>query len=70
MTHERELLGLDRDVDRVALGGPVRLVQEDAAVGVGGALPGAPAHSRNCAIEAAKPMQTVATSHRSACMVS
>ena len=33
-------------------------------------LPGAPAQSRNCPIEAARPMATVATSLVTNCMVS
>ena len=66
-----DLLGLDGDVGRLAL----HLRRTAGASGSGECgrakrLPGAPAHSRNWPMEAARPTQMVETSDRTYCMVS
>src|SRR5882724_4250634 len=53
LAHPEDLLGLDVDVGRLALGAAQRLVDQDARVRQGEALALAPAHSSSAAIEAA-----------------
>jgi hypothetical protein len=72
LLHEADLLGLDRDVRRLALHAAHQgLVHQDSTTRQArSAYPGAPAHSRNCPMEAAMPMQIVRTSALTYCMVS